>query len=507
MKIQGLYDIDQSIKVNDLKEVTSSRIYLTENQFHPQGLFSEEIFGQTNNEREYRCGYIKLPIHIFNPNIAKTIIMRSGGIIKKMAYGEVRCDLTEEGLLVAKPEGKYTGLVDLYNIWEKIDIKNVLTTRSQDNIDILTKIPKKLLFNDKILVCPPNMRQIGERNGRPVKSELNTAYMGILGLKSVTSHTTTGDNLYQVHVKFQNFAIQIYEYINKLISSKSGFFQSQLMAKTTTFAARNVISGPRYNTDNPEIGIYHTGYPMHTIVTMFDPFIKYQMKQFFSYSNIQQIHPNPEEINPEELGNIYDDEMINNLVTIYKKNPGARFRIMYLDVENTKPIIFDGYDVKKQEKVTRPLTLTDAIFICCRRGVIDAGKICYTIRYPMGDHYGAFFTYPVLLSTVSTTEMQWQGETFKTYPVVDPSLPHMRVSTLFADTLTPSNSRLKAIGGDYDGDTVKSVGIWSEEATKQADELMRSRMYNIRMECTSMFPIEIECLNGLYGLTKTENPT
>ena len=103
--------------------------------------------------------------------------------------------------------------------------------------------------------------------------------------------------------------------------------------------------------------------------------------------------------------------------------------------------------------------------------------------------------------------MQWQGETFKTYPVVDPTLPHMRVSTLFADTLTPSNSRLKAIGGDYDGDTVKSVGIWSEEATKQADELMRSRMYNIRMECTSMFPIEIECLNGLYGLTKTENPT
>ena len=502
MKIQGLYDIDQAIKVNDLKEVTSSRIYLTENQFHPQGLFSEEIFGQTNNERAYRCGYIKLPIHIFNPNIAKTIIMRSGGVIKKLAFGEVRCSLTEDGILKVDEEGPYCGMVDLYNIWEKINIRETLSTRSQDNIDILTKTPKKLLFNDKVLVAPPSFREIGERNGRPVKSELNTMYMGILGLKAITSHTTT--DTYQVYAKFQNFTIQIYEYINKLVSAKTGFFQMHMMSKTTTYAARNVISAPSYNTDNPEIGIYHTGYPMHTIVTLFDPFIKFQMKQFFSYSSISQIHPNPEEVNSEDLGNIYDDEMIGKLVDIYKMNPGNRFKIMYLDPEETKQIIFDGYDVKNNIHVVRPMTLTDVIFICCRRGVIDAGKMVYTVRYPMGDHYGAFFTYPVLLSTVKTMEMQWQGETYKAYPVVDPELGHMKVSTLFADTLTPANSRLKAIGGDYDGDTVKSVGIWSEEATKQADELMRSKLYNIRLECTSMFPIEIECLNGLYGLTKME---
>ena len=502
MKIQGLYDIDQAIKVNDLKEVTSSRIYLTENTFHPQGLFSEEIFGQTTNERQYRCGYIKLPIHVFNPNIAKTVIMRGGGIIKKLAYAETRCSLTEDGILKADEEGPYYGIVDLYNIWDKINIEKTLTTRSKDNLTILTKTPRRLLFNDKVLVCPPNFRQIGERNGRQVKSELNTMYMGILGLKSITSHTTK--DAYQVYNKLQNYLIQIYEYINNLVSSKTGFFQQHMMAKVTSFAARNVISGPHYNTDNPEIGIYHTGYPMHTLVTMFDPFVKFQMKQFFSYSNIQQIHPNPDEINSEELANIYDDEMIDKLVTIYKENPGARFRIMYMDAGNMKPIIFDGYDVKNKRRVVRPLTLTDAIFISCRRGIIDAGKMCYTVRYPMGDHYGAFFTYPVLLSTIQTMQMVWQNETFDHYPVIDPTLGHMKVSTLFADTLTPSNSRLKAIGGDYDGDTVKSVGIWSDEATAQAEKLMKSKLYNIRMEGRTMFPIEIECLNGLYGLTKFE---
>lgn len=503
MKIQGLYDIDQAIKVNDLKEVTSSRIYLTENEFHPQGLFSEEIFGQTNNEREYRCGYIKLPIHIFNPNIAKTIILRSGGILKKMAYAETRCSLTEDGILKADEEGQYCGLVDLYNIWEKIDIRKTLNTRSKDNLDILTKIPKKLLFNDKVLVAPPNMRPVGERNGRQVKSELNTIYIGILGLKSVTARTTTKD-VYQVYAKFQNYVVQIYEYINNLVSSKTGFFQQHLMSKVVSATARNVISGPKYNTDNPLIGIYHTGYPMHTVVNLFEPFVKFQMKQFFEYSHIQQIHPNPDEINAEHLMNLYDDEMIDKLVRIYKNNPGARFRVIYLDPENTKPLLFDGIDLKNNLHVNRPMTLTDVIFICCQRGVIDAKKMVYTCRYPMGDHYGAFFTYPVLLSTIQTTEMQWQSQVFPTYPVIDPSLGHMKVSTLFADTLTPSNSRLKAIGGDYDGDTVKSTGIWSDEANAEAERLMKSKLYNIRMEGRTMFPIEIECLNGLYGLTKME---
>jgi hypothetical protein len=420
-----------------------------------------------------------------------------------MAYAETRCDLTEDGILKASEEGKYCGLVDLYNIWDRIDLTKTLNTRSKDNITILTKIPKRLLFNDKILVSPPSMRPIGVRNGRPVKSELNTIYMGILGLKSVTSHTTTND-IYQVYCKFQNFAIQIYEYINNLVSSKTGFFQQHLMSKVTSATARNVISAPRYDTNNPKIGIYHTGYPMHTLVNLFEPFVKFQMKQFFEISHIQQIHPNPDEVNGEDLINLYDDEAIDKLVKIYKGNPGARFKIMYLDPDNTKPLIFDGLDVKNNVHVNRPMTLTDVIYICCERGIIDAKKLVYTCRYPMGDHYGAFFTYPVLLSTSLTTEMQWQGRVYDDYPVIDLEADHIKVSTLFAETLTPANSRLVAIGGDYDGDTVKSTGVWSEEANEEAERLMRSKLYNIRMECNTMFPIEKECLNGLFGLTKKE---
>ena len=122
MKIQELFDIDRYITTNQLGEVKSQHIYRTQTQFNPEGLFSEEIFGQTAAEQRYRCGYIKLPVHVFNPCVAKTIIARSGGIIRKMAYGETKCYL-KDGVLVPNKEGQYCGLRDLYEIWDQIDIR------------------------------------------------------------------------------------------------------------------------------------------------------------------------------------------------------------------------------------------------------------------------------------------------------------------------------------------------------------------------------------------------
>lgn len=226
------------------------------------------------------------------------------------------------------------------------------------------------------------------------------------------------------------------------------------------------------------------------------------MKQFLSYNNILDIHPNPHEVKSNDIANIYDDKMISDLMMIYMKNPGSRFKILYLDPEETKPIIFTALDLDKNEKIQRPLTLTDVIYICTKIAVVDADRMCYVVRYPIGDYLGAFFTKVHILSTNDTVRLQFRDEVYDTYPKIDPSLPHSVVSTSFASTVNMSNSRLKAIGGDYDGDTIKSTGIWSDEANAEAEKLMYSKVYNIKAECASAFPIEIECLNGLYALTK-----
>ena len=497
MRIQGLYDIDLDIKVNNLQEVTSPQMYISTNQYNPRGLFSEDIFGQTEEEQKYRCGYIKLPIHVFNPDVAKTIIQRSGGIIRKLAYAEIRCDL-ENGILIEKEDGKYCGLKDLYEIWEQINIPATLHTKRDQNIKILTKTPKRLLFNDKVLVLPVAMRPTGIRNGRPVKSELNSIYMKILGFKSVTTHVTS--NVYKTYNQIQDAIVELYTYIHKICGTKNGYLQKNLLAKNTVGTVRNVISAPSYQGEKCEVGIFRTGYPLMSIVSMFKPFVKFHMKQFMSYDNLISFHTNPDEIKRSDIDNIYDDKEIDDLIKIFMLNPGSRYRKLYMEPESTKPIMFNAINMKTNEPIARPLTLTDVIYICCYMSTTAADRHVYTVRYPIGDLYGAFFTKVHVLSTIKTYPVQFNNITFEYYPSIDPEMSHAMVQ--FVDVVRMSNSRLVNLGGDYDGDTIKSTGVWSDEANKQAEEMMYSKIYCVRTDLTAAFPIEKECLNGLYGLTK-----
>lgn len=499
MKVQGLYNIEEDIKINDLKEVTSSVIYRSQNVYNSQGLFSEEIFGSTPSERWYKCGYIKLPIRVFNPTVAKTIIARSGGVIRKMAYGLVRCDLTN-GILIESPNGQYSGIVDLYKIWNDIDIKKTLKTNSGDNIDILTKCPRDLIFINKLLVLPPNFRPIGMKNGRSVKSEINAIYMKILGYKSITARVTT--TAAQVHNKLQDAIIELYTYIQKYLGTKNGFLQKNLLAKTAVWTARNVISAPTYKDDEPEIGIFETGYPLHTLCTLFNPLLRYQIKQFMSYNNIKEIHANPEEVNGTMLANMYDERAIVDMLDVYRENYGARFRIMYLDPEHTKPIMVTLYDNKKKESFTRPLTLTDVIYITAKHCIVDANRHTYTVRYPIGNYLGAFFTRVVILSTIKTSDITFQNEHFPYYPYVDLTMNHHKVATFFKDTLTPSNSNLPKWLGDYDGDTVKSAGLFTDEANEEAERIMCSKIANMRLQGTGIYETGLEFASALYTLTK-----
>ena len=71
----ALLDLDALIKAENLKEVTSEFIReSSSNRFHPEGLFSEEIFGEiASQKRQLTCGYIKLNCRVFHPVIFQNL--------------------------------------------------------------------------------------------------------------------------------------------------------------------------------------------------------------------------------------------------------------------------------------------------------------------------------------------------------------------------------------------------------------------------------------------------
>lgn len=275
-----------------------------------------------------------------------------------------------------------------------------------------------------------------------------------------------------------------------------------MMAKNTMWTVRNVISSPKYDTNKPSIGLFRTGFPLHTCCSMFEPLIRYQMRQILSYNYLENIHPTKGEIKSSDIANLYDEKTITELIHIYEKNPGSRFKQICMDEADEKPIMMQYMDVKKREMVTRPLTLTDVVYLAAKAAIVDADRLVYVVRYPIGDHMGAFFTRVHILSTNRTCEIEFNGEHFDYYPYINVEMSRSQVSKYFADTITPSNSRLPPIGGDYDGDTVKATGIFSDEANEKARKLMTSKMYLITAQCSTPFGVKNECISGLYALTK-----
>ena len=72
MSVVRLLDID---KFSDkVKEVTSTEILMSKGTYHPDGLFSNEIFGAEGTpERNKTFGFISLNTKVIHPALVSTI--------------------------------------------------------------------------------------------------------------------------------------------------------------------------------------------------------------------------------------------------------------------------------------------------------------------------------------------------------------------------------------------------------------------------------------------------
>ena len=72
MKI-NLYDVDEFVKLNHLKEVTSGVLFQRGGVPHPEGLLSNDIFGITVKSRKETFAYIELNGQFIYQHIYKVV--------------------------------------------------------------------------------------------------------------------------------------------------------------------------------------------------------------------------------------------------------------------------------------------------------------------------------------------------------------------------------------------------------------------------------------------------
>lgn len=519
MKID-LFDIDEFVEINNLKEITSPVLFERGGIPNPNGLISNEMFGVSIKSRRETFAYIDLVKHFFHPHIYK-ILRRVFRNIDKIINGETYYSIDKQGHLVKDPSG-YTGMDFLYDNWEKIKWDGN-GGMSSERTNLISKTKKNEIFMSKQIVIPAFYRDIksssGGDGGKTI--EINNHYTRLIRMCALIRDQDMFDfSFHSTIYNIQKTIVDIYDYFKDKLDKKSGLLRKYLLGKNVDYCVRTVISAPTFKENDPKhnmIDFRHAGVPISQVCVLCYPFIIAWLRNFFERELMEnRLLKYPVSLNNKELDSdvievknpesYYNDEFITKHVDRFVKDPSSRYDKIPVPLTNGKTgyLVFQGRNVhenaEKSGLSNRNMTWTDLLFIACNE--VSKNKHVMVTRYPILNNFGIFLSRVRVLSTLETTPMNINGTIYDWYPVIDPNMSKHDVANNFIDTTIFSNSYLKGLDGDYDGDQITSKIIWTQEANEECERVMNSKSFILSPNCKNMRTIDIEAIQTLYVLTK-----
>lgn len=227
--------------------VSSHSVYESSSeQFHPDGLFSEVIFGQVGStERLIKRGYIELNTKLVNPHLYKQW-MRVKSLYKDVVAGKKYAyfDKNTRDLVATSQDdpNANTGYSFFLSVIPKLRLEKNDSVQRNNRIEVLDKYSDKM-FIDKMLVLPAGVRDVKVSNGRASSDEINKIYLSLLSLAKSLPFDGSEDPMYDVvRYQMQLKVQEIYDYIINIIRGKHGFAQGKYAARAVTYSNRNVIT-------------------------------------------------------------------------------------------------------------------------------------------------------------------------------------------------------------------------------------------------------------------------
>jgi len=277
--------LDYQSFCEELPEVTSLKT-IGKKKFHPDGLFSEQIFGPVKNytcqcgtyygisksggqcdlckvdiinsdERRKRFAKIVLPMPVVNP-LMYDLVTDLGGKVLKGAIDELmkseKSSLyfdQDEPVVTTNPES----IPDGTDVWEKTDaiymlVEKVAKTLAAENVEewqLILNNMDSLLIN-KIIVLPPDLRPVSKGGGgKQLMDKINRYYVQILTKKEIMRDTVMNihadKNVYYTYfTQLQNVVNELYTRILEKMAKKEGLIRGNILGKRIDFSGRAVIA-------------------------------------------------------------------------------------------------------------------------------------------------------------------------------------------------------------------------------------------------------------------------
>lgn len=529
LDIQTQTIIDNNIKILKLGQVTNTVSFEKGDIPTTNGLFSEIIFGTTQDERRNKWGWIDLKTKVIHPYIYE-VLCRIQLNIDKCCRGEGAWRIDGHHQLVpAKPtDPDYnednTGMDWFIENYHKIRFRRNGSRERDERLDFLATFGPDEIFIDKWFVMPVFYRDVENKSGSKMQiPPINDLYIDVIRYANSIEMETIGFINNMAKYNLEKTLIAIRKKFQSLLEKSKGFFHQYVMGKNPDYGVRSVISCAvldQYDKPNEcPIDMIHSGIPLAEVCTAIFPFIvrwisNFMINNFEAATNVLPLFDKKTNeiigtVKPEDVMSMYTPEYIKKRINKWIDNYESRFDPIEIPVSDgtMKHVRFTGVpysgrpsDMKAATISKRLFTWTDLLYIAAEDCIKD--KTIWIVRYPMASHMNTFPSKVHVLSTINTMPILLNDKIYPWYPVVIPDAPKKVVSTSFNDTVTMSNMYLDAMTGDYDGDTISGRVPFTVEANEESEGIINSVKQYLNAQGSLVRNVKNESNLMLYNLTK-----
>lgn len=434
---------------------------------HPQGLFSSDIFGVTEDERSRKSALISLNCPVMRPlvlNLMKRINR------KIVTIATTRCEAFIRKGIIGIVDDKYvpeegdirgeSGPAFLFKNWKHLDKKQFEAIGGKfSNIEMkrcLTKLNEPEIFESYVYVIPIGFRE-EEQDTIMINNDINVLYSDIIRYAQLIGSGGEGLDVNMLQIQLQNKVLEHGEYIIDRYLGPKGVGRKQIMSRSIDNSSRMVILTQKYKSDElgkSKVRLGGAGIPFHHLISMFrDTVLK------FSQDLINELFARgyfPEETTQDLLifyDTTYMSDAIEKMEDFYQRTapfpavkPDGTFGVVNVEME-----VRNG---DKWETITKPLTWIEFFYIVLN-GYADIYNTRYTMdtRYPVDSCLSTQFLRPhaltlkeELLKDVKVLNFHFEDD----FPLVDEDVLAMKNVKIFEQGSRVSAATVVGWNGDHD---------------------------------------------------------
>ncbi len=509
---KGAFNIELLItkkdKLKDMKPVSVMDIMISSTKnFHPDGLFSTEIFGMVGTEYRNRMfSYIDLRSTVFHPIIFRILLELKqlyGGILsgKKYAVWDAELkDFVQSNAL----EGD-TGFAFFVEHFKDIEFTLTGSQKREVKIDFL-ELNKKEAMYDSLLVYPAGLRDYSYGDdGAPSEDEVNKLYRRVLGLSGLISQ-----DIYKLdplainstRYNLQLAVLEVYQYFEDLIEGKNKFILGKFVSRKTFNTTRNVITSMVTTADSVDdprfVGYNETALGLLQTLRSTEPKSIFSLRdrylsKIFEGPNAPATLVNSKTLRKETVmvdPKYYDSWMspeglektilrFANVELRHKElTIGKHYMaLLYLDNDNNFKFIQGIEELKSglSKDFVRPISFAELLYI----SIYDYHKKipAFFTRYPVIEAGSVYPAY-IHLRTTNDSEVRYElDDNWERLPVPAAHFPKREAE--FFDTMSVSASHLAPLGGDHDGDQLSEQPLLMDDSIEEIKNKLNDPGYYV----------------------------